>query len=66
MVSKQKGDGGGEIRSLRLADTNYYIKWVNNKVLYYSTGNYIQYPMISHKGKEYEKNVYKCITELLC
>ena len=32
-----------------------YIEWVNNKVLLYSTGNYIQYPMINHNGKEYEK-----------
>ena len=30
-----------------------YIKWINNKVLLYSTGNYIQYPMINHNGKEY-------------
>ena len=32
-----------------------HIGWINNKVLLYSTGNYIQYPMISHNGKEYEK-----------
>ena len=25
------------------------------KVLLYSTGNYIQYPVINHNGKEYEK-----------
>ena len=25
------------------------------KVLQYSTGNYIQYPVISRNGKEYEK-----------
>ena len=31
---------------------------MNNKFLLYSTGNYIQYPVISHNGKEYEKNVY--------
>ena len=28
--------------------------WIN-KVLLYSTGYYIQYPVISHKGKKYEK-----------
>ena len=28
---------------------------INNKVLLYSTGNYSQYPMINHNGKEYEK-----------
>ena len=32
-----------------------YIKQINNKVLLYSTGNYIQYPVINHSGKEYEK-----------
>ena len=31
-----------------------YIEWIN-KVLLYSTGNYIQYPVINHNGKEYEK-----------
>ena len=28
---------------------------INNKVLLYSTGNYIQYLVINHNGKEYEK-----------
>ena len=32
-----------------------YIEWINNKVLIYSTGNYIQYPVINHNGKEYKK-----------
>ena len=32
-----------------------YIGWINNKVLLYSTGNYIQYPVINHNGKEYAK-----------
>ena len=32
-----------------------YRGWINNKVLLYSTGNYIQYPVINHNGKEYEK-----------
>ena len=44
------------------------IKWtstdINNKVLLYSTGNYIQYPVIIHNGKEYEKEgIYICVTE---
>ena len=44
------------------------IEWINNKVLLYSTENYIQCPMINHNGKEDEKNknVYICITESLC
>ena len=28
-----------------------YIEWINNRVLLYSTGNYIQYPIIKHNGK---------------
>ena len=32
-----------------------YIGWINNKVLLYSTGNYIPYPVIKHNGREYEK-----------
>ena len=35
-----------------------YIEWINSKVLLYSMGNYIQYPVINHKGKEYEKIMY--------
>ena len=52
----QVGLGAGWTGSLGLADANYYIyvEWIN-KVLLYSTGNYIQYPMINHNGKEYEK-----------
>ena len=40
-----------------------YTEWVNNKVLLYSTGNCIQYPVINHNGKEY---ICVCITESLC
>ena len=32
-----------------------YTEWLSNKVLLYSTGNYIQYPVINHNGKKYEK-----------
>ena len=31
------------------------IGWISNKVLLDSTGDYIQYLVISHNGKEYEK-----------
>ena len=27
-----------------------YIKWINNRVILYSTENYIQYPMINYNG----------------
>ena len=37
-----------------------------NNVLLCSTGNYAQYPVISHNGKEYEKECeYRHITESL-
>ena len=29
------------------------LEWINNKVLLYSSGNYIQYPLINHSGEEY-------------
>ena len=31
------------------------IGWIN-KILLYRTGNYIQYPVTSHNGKNYEKD----------
>ena len=45
---------------------NIYLGWINNKVLLYNIGNYIQYPMINHNGKELKKNVYMHVTESLC
>jgi len=42
-----------------------YIWWIN-KVLLYSTGNYIQYPVINIKERNVKKNIYICITESLC
>ena len=35
-----------------------YIKRINNKALLHSKGNYIQYPVINHNGKEYKNNAY--------
>ena len=37
-----------------------YLGWINNKILLYSTGNYIQYPVINHNEKYYEKE-YVCV-----
>ena len=56
VVAKGQG-GGGEldwevgISRCKLLHT----EWIDNQVLLYSTGNYIQYPEVNHKGKEYEK-----------
>ena len=44
-----------------------YTAWINNNVLLYSTGNYIQYPVINYNGEEYEKEciyMYNSITLL--
>ena len=54
----QEGVGGGGRMDLEFGISRcklLYIEWINNKVLLYSTGNYIQYPVINHNGKEYEK-----------
>ena len=40
-----------------------YIGWINNEVLLYSTGNYIQYPVINHNGKEVVKRMYESESE---
>ena len=64
-----KGEGVGEGMEWEVGVSRcklLYREWINNKVLLYSTENYIQYPMISHNGKEFLKNIYICITESLC
>ena len=38
-----------------------HIKWKNNKVLLYSTENYIQYPMVNHNGNIYIERERKWI-----
>ena len=35
--------------------TLLYLKRITNKVLLYSTGSYIQYPVINHNGKDCTK-----------
>ena len=49
--------GGGEINQEFGININtlLYIKWVNNKDLLYSTGNYTQYLVITYNRKEPEK-----------
>ena len=51
----QAGGWVGEacIGSLGIADANSYTQ--NEKFLQYNTGNYLQYPVTNHNGKEYEK-----------
>ena len=41
-------------KTLKKEENRSVTEWIN-KILQYSTGNYIQYPVINHNGKEYEK-----------
>ena len=53
-----RGRGGKEGMEWEFGVSRYklvYIEWINNKVLWYSTGNYIQYPGTNHNGKECKK-----------
>ena len=62
MVAKGKGGRGGLDGEFGTSRCKlFYMGWINNKVLLYSTGNYIQYPVINHNGKEYEKEKTKPI-----
>ena len=41
-----------------------YTQRINNKDLLYNTGNYIQYLVINHNGREHEKErVCVCVCE---
>ena len=53
--------GQGRNSNLGLAEANYYRGWINNKVLWYSTGNYIQYPMMTVMEKNMKKKVHTYI-----
>ena len=56
VVAKGEGVGGGMEWELGVSRRKLlYTEWINNKVLLYSTENYIQYPMINNNGKEYKK-----------
>ena len=59
VVAKGEGVGGGMDWEFGISRCKLlYIEWINNKVLLCSTGNYIQYPVINHNGKEYKKCIY--------
>ena len=69
MVAKEAGGGGMDwefgMSGCKLLD----VGWIINKVWLYSTGNYIQYPMINRNGKEYEKEhvcVHVCVRVCAC
>ena len=54
----------GKVGSLGLADAKLHAEWINNKVLLYSTGNYIRYPVINHTGKGFEEECIQVLTSL--
>ena len=58
-----RGSGVEEGESGVSRCTPLYIGWINNKVILYSTRNYIQYSVINHNGNEYVKE-YVWITLL--
>ena len=48
MVTKGEGLGGGMDSEFGISRFKLlYREWINNKVLLYSAGNYIQYPVIT-------------------
>ena len=56
MVTKGERDGGGMNQEFGINRyTLLYVKQINNKDLPCSTGNYIQYIVITYNGKESEK-----------
>ena len=54
----EKGQGSDEVGIWVTRCKLFYTEWINNIVLLYSTGNYIQYPVINHNGKNIFLNVY--------
>ena len=63
---KRKGSGGGMEWEFGVSRCKFMYRMDKYKVLLCSTGNYIQYPVINHNGKEYEKRMYMgVITEML-
>ena len=68
MVAKGKGGRSGKDWKLGISRGKLlYIGWIN-KVLLYSTGNYIQYPGGQTIKENNMKNIYLyiCVTESLC
>ena len=60
--SREKGRGRMGLKFGISRCKLFYTEWIKNKVLLYSSGNYIRYPGINHNGNKYEKE-YICITE---
>ena len=63
MVGKEGEDRGGIDWVLGVGRSKLlHFEWINSKVLKCNTGNYIQYLVTNHNGKEYIKeNVCVCV-----
>ena len=55
MPRGRRGEGGKDWEFGISRGKLLYTGCINNKVILYSTGNYIQYFVTKHNGKEYEK-----------
>ena len=56
VVAKRELDGGGKAWEFGISRGKLLqIGWINNRMLQYGTGNYIQYPVTNHNGKEDKK-----------
>ena len=51
-----EGVGRGMAQQFRISRCKAIIQRMDDKVPAYSTGNYVQYPGISHDGKEHERD----------
>ena len=61
MVAKGRRGRGGKEWEFGISRCKLlYIEWMNDELLLYNTGNYIQYPVRNRNGKEHKK-VYKYI-----
>ena len=53
VAAKRKGSRGGTDWEFGISRCKLlYIGWINSKILLYSTGNHIQYPVTNNNGKE--------------
>ena len=53
-LPRVRQSGGGKDRESGISRCKLlYTGWINNKILWYSTGNYIQHPVINHNKAEY-------------
>ena len=65
-MAREEGSGGGMDWEFGVSRCKFMYRMDKYNVLLCSTGNYIQYPVINHNGKEYEKRMYMgLITEML-